>query len=262
MSIPERITTIRDKSLCLNCLRSSAHRAKDCKSGGCKKCSKKHNTLLHITTSTKQETSQQEASSAVSVVTAADKEVACTSSLNSSNSSQSISKSYAWLSTAIVKVLNHNNKWLTCRALLDAGSQSNFVTRALIEKLGLTTHNVNVPVVGVNRVVSQIRDKVNVRFCSSLYEYQRSVDCLVLEQITDRIPSAQGEGHNIHIPPNLRLADPSFSVPGNVDLLLGTEVFWEILCRSNQGYVVASSSTKDLVWVDCGWNNRSSIHPA
>jgi len=228
MSIPERITTIRDKSLCLNCLRSSAHRAKDCESGGCKKCSKKHNTLLHIT-SRKQETSQQEASSAVSVVTTADKEVACTSSSSSSNLSQSTSKRYAWLSTAIVKVLNHNNKWLTCRVLLDAGSQSNFVTRAL-EKLGLTTHNVNVPVVEVNWVVSQIRDKVNVRFCSSLYHYQRSVDCLVLEQITDQIPSAQGEDHNIHIPPNLRLADPSFSVPGNVDLLLGTEVFWEILC--------------------------------
>jgi len=40
-------------------------------------------------------------------------------------------------------------------------SKSNFVTRALVEKLGLTTHNVNVPVVGVNRLVSQIRDKNN-----------------------------------------------------------------------------------------------------
>jgi len=113
---------------------------------------------------------------------------------------------------------------------LDAGSQSHFATRALVEKLGLTTHNVNVPVVGVNQVINQIRDKVNVRFCSRLYEYQRSVDCLVLEQITDRIPLTQGEGYNIHVPPNLRLADPNFSVPGDVDLLLGAEVFWEILC--------------------------------
>jgi len=116
--------------------------------------------------------------------------------------------------------------------------------------LGLTTHNVNVPVVGVNQVISQIRDKVNVRFCSSLYEYQRSVDCLVLEQITDRIPSAQGEGHNIHIPPNLRLADPSFSVPGNVDLLLGTEVFWEILCV---GQIKATSWHPVLQKTLFGW---------
>jgi len=250
MSIPERITTIRDKSLCLNCLRSSAHRAKDCKSGGCKKCSKKHNTLLHITTSTKQETSQQETSPAMSIVIIADKEVAYTSSLSSNNSGQSTSKRYAWLSTAIVKVLNHNNKWLICRVLLEAGSQSNFVTRTLVEKLELTTHNVNVPVVGVNQVVSQIRDKVNIRFCSRLYEYQRSVDCLVLEQITDRIPSVQGEGHNIHIPPNVRLADSSFYVPGDVDLLLGTEIFWEILCV---GQIKATSSHPVLQKTLFGW---------
>jgi len=32
------------------------------------------------------------------------------------------------------------------------------------------------------------------------------------------------------IPPNIKLADPTFHVPGKIDLLLGSEVFWKLLC--------------------------------
>lgn len=197
MSILECITSIRDKALCMNCLRISLLRVKDWKFGGYKKCSKKHNTLLHITTSTKQETSEQEASSAVSAVTTTDKEVACTLSLTSNNSSYSNCKRYAWLSTAIVKVLSHNNKWLICRVLVDAGSQTNFITRTLVEKLRLTIHNVNVPVVRVDQVVSQIWDKVKIQFCSRLYEYQKSVRMLGARTNNRSHPLVQGKGCNI-----------------------------------------------------------------
>lgn len=46
LSVNERIKIVKDASLCNNCLRP--HSAKDCKFGNCKKCNKRHNTLLHI----------------------------------------------------------------------------------------------------------------------------------------------------------------------------------------------------------------------
>lgn len=46
MSVNERFKIVKENYLCFNCLRD--HKAKDCKSGTCKKCKKNHNTLLHF----------------------------------------------------------------------------------------------------------------------------------------------------------------------------------------------------------------------
>ena len=46
LTVEERIKIVKEASLCFNCLRD--HRAKNCKFGACKKCGKRHNTLLHF----------------------------------------------------------------------------------------------------------------------------------------------------------------------------------------------------------------------
>lgn len=48
LGVEKRLQEARLHKLCLNCLRTSAHIAKQCISGSCRKCSKRHNTLLHI----------------------------------------------------------------------------------------------------------------------------------------------------------------------------------------------------------------------
>jgi len=54
--------------------------------------------------------------------------------------------------------------------------------------------------------------------------------CLIIPKITGAIPNTQINLDNINIPHHLRLADPSFNMPGEIDLLLGAERFWSILC--------------------------------
>lgn len=51
LALPERsrFKKVKELQLCLNCLKK-AHRASDCRKGGCKKCGKKHNSLLHFET--------------------------------------------------------------------------------------------------------------------------------------------------------------------------------------------------------------------
>lgn len=46
LSVTDHLNKVKFLKLCLNCLRGK-HFARDCSSSGCKKCSKKHNTLLH-----------------------------------------------------------------------------------------------------------------------------------------------------------------------------------------------------------------------
>lgn len=46
LNIQDRIKTVKNAALCNNCLRG--HKGNECKFGNCKKCGKRHNTLLHI----------------------------------------------------------------------------------------------------------------------------------------------------------------------------------------------------------------------
>jgi len=228
MAVPDRIASVKNNKLCLNCIRSTTHQAKDCTSGGCKKCNKKHNTLLHLMAAeTTRETSDKERSTAIKP---ANNKITLTSSLSSGTPICDSLKKHTWLSTAVVWVLNYKNEWSTCRVLLDAGSEVNFATRNLSKKLGLTRHNVSVPVVGVNQIISQVKDMIKISIRSRFYEYQKNINCLILQRITDPIPSISAGEHNFNISPNLRLADSDFHVSADVDLLLGAEVFWNILC--------------------------------
>lgn len=53
LTVSQRIAAIRKAKICSNCLRSADHSANKCASGNCKTCKRKHNTLLHLDTGTR-----------------------------------------------------------------------------------------------------------------------------------------------------------------------------------------------------------------
>ncbi|KAJ8980871.1 hypothetical protein NQ317_001335, partial [Molorchus minor] len=120
------------------------------------------------------------------------------------------------LSTALVQVLDCTGQVFICRALLDNGSQSNLVTAKLCQRLQLGQQPVEISIIGVNQVVSEIKEKCLVKIRSLQTGYEDEVSCLVVPQISEAIPS-----HN---------ADSGFSKKGQIDILLGADVFYEILC--------------------------------
>jgi len=96
-------------------------------SGQCKVCQAKHNTLLHIP------------SAADSSISNTDKEVALKAtlppSLLSNYALESSNNEQVMLSTAVVFICGSDSR-RACRALLDCGSQANFVTKKFVEALG------------------------------------------------------------------------------------------------------------------------------
>jgi hypothetical protein len=44
--------------------------------------------------------------------------------------------------------------------------------------------------------------------------------------MSDSLPSISTNHEYLQIPENLTLADPSFYIPGQIDLLIGAQVFW------------------------------------
>jgi len=112
---------------------------------------------------------------------------------------------------------------------LDSGSRSNFITEDLVCRLGLTTRSINIPIVGINHSWSHAQEIVKVNVKSKHCAFHTAIECLVLKRISDRSPNVQLDKTSFKIPQNLYLADPTFYRSTDIEILLGTQVFWNVL---------------------------------
>ncbi|XP_050508013.1 uncharacterized protein LOC126885481 [Diabrotica virgifera virgifera] len=215
-STQERINHARESKLCTNCL-YPGHFSSKCKYGSCKRCKGNHNTLLHL--------DRQKSTQTTDTNQRLENEPEHQVSLSAhSNGGQAI------LSTAVIQVFDKNGRVHHCRALLDCGSQSNLITRELAEKLALSMSEVNISIVGIGHAVSNIRSKCTAKIQSKQSSFFTSLSCLVVNRICDRIPAYSFNIGNLAIPQHLKLADPSFHVASKIDILIGVDTFWKILC--------------------------------
>ncbi|XP_039303397.1 uncharacterized protein LOC120357307 [Solenopsis invicta] len=225
LPIAERLNKVKSLKLCLNCLRSK-HMIKDCTASHYRICSKKHSTLLHEDRGPARENRNE----------AGNKETKTESDSNKPSSSVCASshsrkcKGESLLSTAIIKVKNNGGNYIEGRALLDSGSQSNFITREFFKRLNLKSTDDKVKINGVNEGVSSATKSVNIKIASRFGTFGTELECIILKQITPMLPTSECDTIKLSIPENIRLADPSFHVTGQIDILIGTDIFWDLFC--------------------------------
>lgn len=134
------------------------------------------------------------------------------------------------LSTALIQVVDCNGRVHDCRALLDTGSQPNLITDEFVERVGLSKNSVEVVLAGIGNKPSHIRDRCSLMIQSNRTGFRKNVSCLVVPKICGLVPSQNIPVKNLVIPHHIQLADPGFSTPGQIDLLLGVDIFYEMLC--------------------------------
>ncbi|KAK9702270.1 Pao retrotransposon peptidase [Popillia japonica] len=144
-----------------------------------------------------------------------------------------------------------------CRALLDSGAMSNFVTNDLCEKLNLNLQRAHYAVTGVGKAMSNIQFTTNLKLSSSDNSFSQSIECLVLSQITPNLPVVSFNRKILEIPENLALADPNFNKSAPIDLLLGSSTCWEFLCTAK---VQLGDSKIFLHETKLGWIIAGGMH--
>lgn len=206
MTPANRLDLIIKKRSCINCLRSG-HFAHQCKSSPCKICKRKHNSLVHVHKD-KEDVKQTKT---LSVSTCVANEVL--------------------LSTAVITVsANNSNKSCEARCLLDSGSQASFISKRICNILKIQGQIVNsVCVTGVNNTSFEALHRCTVNVQSRLNAFSTKVNALIIDEITNELPTCEVDISNLKIPDNLILADPNFNCPAKVDLLLGADVFWDLI---------------------------------
>lgn len=268
LPVRERVQFVEKKSLCPNCLRLG-HSISDCTFGTCRQCQQKHNGLLHHTSSENVSIAarahhSQPADNGIPSVSAA---LHSQSDLNSrenrcDNSLQAMSRGLqpVLLSTALIEIADANNRYHCAKAILDSGSQHSFITVKLCRDLEIPMIQSTIRVSGVGQSVTSSSQLCDITLRSKSREFNTQVQCLVLPCITSRLPSVAIDFDQFCIPENITLADPTFNIPSDIDVLIGADLFWDLLdgekmrlaCgpylqRSKLGWLISGSITKGTV---------------
>ena len=117
-------------------------------------------------------------------------------------------------------VRNAKGSRVPWRALLDSGSQANFVTDKMCQMLGLKVESTNVKISGINNHVTTINKLLTISIESQKSKFKATVECLVKSKITGLIPHHPVKIDARMIPDHIQFADPWFFKPGSIDLFL------------------------------------------
>ncbi|KAB0796731.1 hypothetical protein PPYR_10792, partial [Photinus pyralis] len=221
MSPNARISAIKKRGLCMNCL-SANHSERICKSSNCRTCNKRHNSLLHLEDLS---LDLEDNRDITHQSTSSNNETAITMHSIKTND-------LVLLSTALVFVPDKHGYLHKFRALLDNGSQSNFVTKKVCDQLGLEKQKVNFAISGVGQSLQSISNQVTISITSINKQYHTQVKCLVINKITEKLPKQSFNKRHLNIPSDVTLADEKFNETGPIDILLGAAIFWEIINKN------------------------------
>ncbi|XP_018407559.1 PREDICTED: uncharacterized protein LOC108783486 [Cyphomyrmex costatus] len=256
LPVPQRIAEIKKRKICINCLRSVDHTSNKCPSGNCKICKAKHNTLLHLAAATSVKSDISESVDRGSVDAPA---LATSSAPVVMSGLATPDRSDVMLSTVLAYVYDANGCRRACRVLLDSGSQINFISRHLADALDIKTRSSDISISGINNVTTRAFQAAEIRLHSRTNSFSILVDCIVTEHVTGKLPAFTLKRNAFEIPANLELADPQFHVSSEIDVLIGAEHFWSLLCI---GQIKATPSHPTLQKTRFGWILAGRLHTA
>ena len=249
------IATLKSNGLCMNCLKPG-HFVKQCKSlHRCRKCQKPHHTLLHIE-------SKEFAPSTVAPV--AQPSTQPTVKPVSSNTAMGFA-SNSLLMTCRMFVDAPDGSSVEARAILDSASSASFVSERLAQSLCLPRSNQGVRISGIAGLShnSPSQSVANFDIHGILAPNKKiNVSAIVVPRVTCDLPL-----HPVPFDVNwkhlsdIQLADPTFGHPGRIDVLLGVDIFVQVLLHGRRvgppGSPVAFET--ELGWVLAG--NSAACHP-
>jgi hypothetical protein len=172
----------------------------------CRKCNKRHHTLLHMNRENqpvynKGSTSNKNLPAETRGSTAAGGNTYC--------SYKSKPRNHILLATAIVEVQNISGHYVPCRALLDSGSESSFISERCVQRLRLSRTQTDPSIQGISNVNTPTNHSASIYLRSRHTDWHTVLDCAILSNITGTTPPSKLDTTSWKIPKDIRLADTS-----------------------------------------------------
>jgi len=224
MQPKQRLNCAKQIKLCFSCLQLFI-KAHKCSKQLCRQCHKRHHTLRHID----KQNQTNDKGSTTNNKHSANAKGTTTAEVNTYCSLKSKPRNHILPATVIVDVKSKSGQYVPCRALLDSGSQSHFVTERCVQRLRLSRTQTHASIQGIINVNTATHHSVSIHLRSRHTDWPTTIDCAILSNITDTTPPSKLDTSSWKIPKEIKLADEQFDQPGSIDLLIEDYLFYEIL---------------------------------
>lgn len=243
----DRLNFVTKHNLCKLCL--NTHKGTCKMQFKCVTCKSKHNSLLHDAISSETHVSN-----------------AAIEAKNVDNSIALIARrgDNVLLPTIKVKLLKKDGQAIYVRALLDSGSQVSFIVSDIADLINCNLYAARAIVQGIGDGKQDVACNAEFSISSLDDSFSTSINCCVVKDITCNLPQFDVNVHNLKLPSHVRLADKEFYKSQRISMLLGCNIFFQLLLReqiplsipgnlclqnTRFGYVVAgvSNSTVDHI---------------
>ncbi|XP_055543240.1 uncharacterized protein LOC129728804 [Wyeomyia smithii] len=233
LTVSARDKLIRTHSLCRNCFKRG-HKALECPSKYvCRICKERHHTLVCFRAESNHAAKERvgkDSGTTKDVFTQA----ASTSVTQVSANVSGHRISSVLLATAVVLVEDDQGFRFPARALLVSGSECNFMTVGLAQKMKLKCRRSDVAVCGIGESTSRVKQTTNTTIKSRVSEFSRRTEFLLLPKVTANLPTTNVNLAGWKIPTGVELANPAFFVSKAVDLVLGIQHFFAFFNTGNE----------------------------
>ena len=239
LSHDNKIALLKANDYCINRLRPG-HFIKDCKSlHHCKRCQRPHHTLLHI-----ENQENQSKNIGTDLVTT-----------NSHHVSVGIEPNMLLMTCQILVETPQGT--VKARALLDSASSASFVSERLAQTLQLQRLSQSAKICGIANLNSDTRafpiTKFEVRSLHSnrSLRHKHNVNAVIVPRVTCDLPVHTLPFHKEwkHLE-GWKLADPKFGRPGRIHILLGVDIFVNVI---RQGRRKGSQGSPMAIETEFGW---------
>lgn len=226
-NINDRYALVRAHNRCLACL--GKHYVKNCSSkASCKEChSAYHHTLLHRPKAEPQSADAPAGTSSVVNEPTVDVQ-STTNALSCSSSSHGLS---VLLGTVQAFVTDFHGVLQPVRIVVDTGSQISCITDACANRLGLKRMKSNMTISGISNVPSsKPLGTVSFEIFSNTFPQRKvAAKAVVLNKIAGKLPMMTLDSKHFAQFSKFPLADPLFFESRDVDILLGSDLYCDIL---------------------------------
>ena len=244
----DKVSIIKTNNLCSNCL-TGGHFKKHCKSiHKCKVCQKPHHTLLHM-----EQPSNPASGGSIPI-----------GDITHVSSTTAVKlKSNALLMTCRVSIIAPDGSSVEARALLDSASSASFVSERLVQALSLPRFNEQVRVSGIGGTSQRTPTQSIANFQIApvgIRKRRMGVTAVIVPRVTCDLPLT-------HVPfqldwshiTDLPLADPAFGQPSRIDILLGVDIFLDVLRQGRRSGPSGSPTAleTEFGWLLCGGSTSS-----
>ncbi|XP_029055129.2 uncharacterized protein LOC114882407 [Osmia bicornis bicornis] len=237
MNPRDRKQLVTEKRLCYNCL--APHSSQACKSTkGCQVCVGKHHTSLHSTfeqsSAARSSLSKQVPDSSRETIDDPQQEPSASVSEKVTHytmTSCSVTCAVSViLATAELMLESDQERRAVVRALIDPCSEVSLMEESVAQILNLKRVPEKIPIIGVGKTQTYTNGRVSLRIFSRL---DQTISYRLTAYVLPKLPSYQAAKSSCpsvldHLE-GLELADPDFLSSRHIDLILGADIYAQII---------------------------------